>query len=342
MRELISALETSRTPVITAHIRPDGDAVGSMVALKRALNRMGTSAQALSPSPVSQGLQFFLDDEEIPSYLPQRDNSILEQADLFVVMDCGDLQRVGRMGEVMKKLKTPMAVIDHHSTNESFGDINYIQPEASSTCMVLIDIIDELGLPLTYDLALPLYVGMVTDSGNFSYPNTGPRTHRQAARLVEAGVKPYRVYRHLHLNQTLEFARLSGLATFDIHLAYQGEVAYSVIQYDLYKKFTPRVDELVNIASTLLAIHGVEVGVLFLEYAPDRIVVEIRASGLINAAAAAKKFEGGGHSGAAGVKMDGEMVKIVFRVLEEIERRIIQARQEGVTEERRSEIWART
>jgi len=240
----------------------------------------------------------------------------------------------------MNELGKPIVSIDHHSTNKRFGSFNHIINDASSTGALVMNIIEDLAIPLSLEIAIPLYVAIVTDTGDFNYPTTTPKTHEKAARLMEIRVKPYEVYRKLTLDRTIEFIRLGGLALFNVQLAYNGDVAYSVVQYDLFQKFTPRVDELVMLPPYLLSIRGVEVGVLFLEYEPGRILVDLRSKGLISVASLAADLGGGGHSRAAGVRIRGEVPEIVHRVLIEIEQMLLSARRESTDEEEhRTRTW---
>jgi len=339
---LARRLEEAERIVITSHIAPDGDAVGSTLALLRALKSLPKKVWAILPSHVPGNLGFLLADEtEVIRYDPRQDDPILEGADLFVMVDCAYPERAGEVGKKMLGLDVPLAVIDHHSTNSLYGRDNYVVPGAAATGALVMNILDALGIEIGLDLALPLYVALVTDTGNFSYPGTTPVTHQKAERLLAAGVRPYEVQRKLYLNRSSEFMRLAGMSLLNVQIGYQGLIAYSVIHHDLYRKFTPNLDELTLLPPYLLAIEKIEVGVLFLEYEPGRILVELRSQGLINAAEVARKFGGGGHAGAGGTRIGGDLPDIVFRVLSEVDRRLRANLSLGESEDKRSELWRR-
>lgn len=339
---VVERIRSAGRIVITSHIQPDGDAVGSVLALLRALKSLGKKAWAISPSHVPHGLRFLLKGEnEIIAYDPAQDNPILEAADLFIIADCADPERSGGIGMRMLSLPQKVVVIDHHSTNGLYGQFNYVLPGVSSTAAMVMDVLEELGVNLTLDLALPLYVGIASDSGSFSYPGTTPLTHRKAGRLLEAGVNPYEVHRRLYLDRSSEFMRLVGMALLNVQIAFEGAIAYSVIHHDLYRKFMPRLDELPLLPPYLVAIRDIEVGVLFLEYKPRKILVELRSQGLVNVAEVARMFGGGGHAGAGGTRIGGEMSDVVFRVLTEVNRRLVRNRKTGASEEKRSDVWRR-
>lgn len=343
MSEVIQAIRAAEKVVVASHVNPDGDAVGAILAFRRAMIRLGKKCRAVNSTPVPRGLAFLLEDEsEVLTYLPGRDDRLLEAADLFVLLDCAALARAGPVGKRMRALRKVMVVIDHHSTNPGFGTINFIHDHASSSCELVMDILERLKVPLARDLALPLYVGIVTDTGDFNYPSTSRFTHEKAGRLLTHGINPYEVHRALSLNRTLEFIRLTGLAIFNTQIGYGGAVAYSVVHHDVYRKFTPGVDEMAMLPPYLLSIGGVEVGALFLEYEPNRILVELRSQGLVNAASVARKFGGGGHTGAAGMRIKGEMADAVFRVLAQIKKGLASAERKGATEELRAKMWVRT
>ena len=342
MEEAVRALRAARSIVITTHIQPDGDAVGATVALLRALEIMGKECRAIGPSHIPGGFMFVLRDKnEVVKYDPNRDDGFLAEADLFVIVDCSNLERAGEVGERMAGIGTPMLVIDHHATNESFGTYNLVRHDVASTGELLMDLFGALGLPISPELAVPLYVAILTDTGGFNYPATTEKTHRRAGELLAAGVKPYQIHRKLSLDRTPEFMRLAGLAIFNTNLGYGGEIAYTIVHYDIYQKFTPRVDELIMIPPYLTAIHGVEVGALFLEHEPGRVIVELRSQGLVDISSVARKFGGGGHSGAGGARLEGEMPVIVYQVLGEIEKLLKEARRRGATEELRSKVLSR-
>ncbi|HDL64412.1 MAG TPA: bifunctional oligoribonuclease/PAP phosphatase NrnA [Proteobacteria bacterium] len=343
MKEAAQAIRNASSVVITSHIKPDGDALGSSLALLRIIKALGKKCRVISPSHVPCGFLFMLEyEDEITRYQPERDDRIIEEADLFIILDCSDLSRSGEVGKKMLKFETPIMVIDHHSTNESFGEYNYIIPDASSTGALVMNVMDELAIPLTLSIAIPLYIAIVTDTGDFNYPSTTSRTHEKAARLLEVGVKPYEIFRKISLDRTIDFIRLAGLAIFNVQLAHEQEIAFSVISYDLYRKFTPRIDELVMLPPYLLTIRGVEVGVLFLEFDPGHILVDLRSQGLINVAKLARNLGGGGHSGAAGVRMRGEMPDIVQQVIHAAGERLDRAHRKGADEARRLKILGRT
>ncbi|MDP8247884.1 MAG: DHH family phosphoesterase [Candidatus Tritonobacter lacicola] len=343
MNKALHALKAARSVVVTSHIQPDGDAVGATVALLRALKIMGKECRAISPSHIPGGFMFVLRDEnEVVRYDPDRDDGFLGEADLFVIVDCSNLERAGEVGEAMAALSTPILVIDHHATNVGFGTHSFIGRDVASTGELLMDLFEALGLPISPEIAVPLYVAILTDTGGFNYPRTTKKTHRRAGELLAAGVKPFEIHRKLSLDRTLEFMRLAGLAVFNTNLGYGDEIAYSIIHNDIYRKFTPRVDELIMIPPYLTSIHGVEVGALFLEFEPGRIIVELRSKGLVDISLVATKFGGGGHSGAGGARLEGEMPGVVYRVLSEIEKLLVEARRGEVSEDLRGEVLSRT
>ncbi len=342
IEKTVEALRSARSVVITSHIQPDGDALGSMLGMLRSLKAMGKQVRAVSPSHVPYVFTFMLESpDEVVRYDPSRDDPVLAAADLFLILDCAVPERAGEVGKKMVELGNPMLMIDHHSTNEFPGDWNYIIHEASSTAALCLNVIDQLGVSLTLSISIPLYIGIATDTGNFSYPSTTPATHEKAARLLRAGVNPYEIHRKLALDQTIDFIRLTGLALFNVQFASGGEIAYSVVGNELYQRFHPRVDELVMLPSYLISIRDVEVGILFLEYAPRKILVELRSQGLINVATLAKSFSGGGHSGAAGLRIEGEMADIVHQVVQDAALRLELAHAKGDEEARRARIWRR-
>jgi len=337
---IVELIDRAERIVLTSHIQPDGDAVGSTLALLRALKAVGKKTWAIIPSHIPYGLRFILaGDNEIIRYDPRHDDRILEEADLFIMIDCAGADRAGNLGAKIVSLPQPLIVVDHHSTNRFFGTLNYVIPGASSTGALIMNILDALEVELTLDLALPLYVAIVTDTGNFNYPGTTQRTHEKAGRLLAAGVQPYEVHRKLALDRSSAFMRLAGIALLTAQVGYEGKIAYSVIHHDLYRRFTPRLDELPALPVYLLTVRGIEVGILFLEYEPGKILIELRSQGLVNVAEVAKLLGGGGHAGAAGARVRGEAAGVIYRTLTEVDARLRRARDRENSEEHRSEVW---
>lgn len=221
-------LEPDARPVISSHHNPDADAIGSMLGLARALRAAGQSvvlAHADGPVPPSDLAFLLAADEQV---LAEPPGDLAERT--LVTVDCASEKRLWptpyheRAGRVIN--------IDHHQDNTHFGHLNLVVPHASSTAEVLLAVIDALGVELTEQIANPLYAGMVTDTGRFGYSNTSAQTHRQAARLLDAGVNPSSMNTLLYEEQPVDRLLLMGRALSRAQVLGQGRMICSSLTRD--------------------------------------------------------------------------------------------------------------
>lgn len=282
--------------VVVAHHNPDGDAVGSMLGLARALRAAGADVVLAhpDPEPVPSDLTFLLaGDESIARELP---------ADLgervLVAVDCASAERLWE--QPVHEGARLVVNVDHHQDNSRFGDLNLIEPSASSTAEMILGIVEQAGWPLTRDVAEPLYVGLVTDTGRFSYSNTGPRAHRVAATLIEAGADPAELSRRLYEDLPLDRLLLTGRALERARSLAGGRMLASVLTQEDFDAVGG--DDTEGIVEVMRAARGIQAAALVREAGPaGSYRVSLRASDPdVDVAAIAGEEGGGGHRAAAG------------------------------------------
>src|SRR5712691_5490010 len=285
--------------VVTTHENPDGDALGSLLATKLALDQLGKDSVMLlsGDTPLPQEYSFM--DLEGLRRRPPADAA----ERVLVAVDCAKADRLGPEPDVVKR--APLVLnIDHHHDNTRFGDINLIVPDASSTGEVLRDVFGELGVELTPEIAEPLYIALVTDTGRFQYTNTTPKALRLAAELVEAGADVHRVFQGVY--ESVQFAKLKLLArALERARIYEGGAI--VVSYLLRTDFAevgaaePYSEGIIDF---LRAVEGAEMAVLIREPprsdGPTRRVSLRSSTDALDVSAIARKSGGGGHRQAAG------------------------------------------
>ncbi|WP_217915778.1 DHH family phosphoesterase [Miltoncostaea marina] len=282
--------------VVTSHHNPDGDAIGSMLGLARALRAAGADvALAHADVPAVPGDLAFLPTAG-EAIAPAPPDDVAER--VLVAVDCASELRMWH--EPVHERARLVVNIDHHQDNTRFGDLNLIEPAASSTAEVLFGVLEEAGLPVTREVAEPLYVGLVTDTGRFGYTNTSPRSHRIAAAMLEAGVDPSAMSRRLYEEQPLDRLLLMGRALERARPLAGGRVLAAVLTADDFS--AAGGDDTEGIVETMRGVRGVAAAALVRQAGPaGSWRVSLRTvDPAVDVSAIAREEGGGGHRAAAG------------------------------------------
>jgi phosphoesterase RecJ-like protein len=297
--------------LITSHINPEGDAIGSQIALASLLKRLKKEAVILNESPVPHILQFIKGSENILKEMPHDFNF---QA--VIILDCPDLTRIERVNEYIPKEKV-IINIDHHISNINFGKYNWVDIQISSTGEMVYGLFKAFKLKIDIDEAMALYTAIMTDTGSFKYTNTSSRTHRVAAELLDTGVRPYEIYGRIYETSSLQDTSLLGEALQTMRLTDDGKIAWLWVTKEMLKKTKASLEGTENIVNFARSIEGVEVAVLFRETGTDdRVKVSFRSKGNLDVNRLAAFFGGGGHPTASGCSVFGKMEDVEKKVLE--------------------------
>lgn len=315
LREIVRTIEAKQSFLITSHVRLDGDAIGSEVALYRLLTRLGKRVAIFNEDEIPENFLFLMDNVEIYHNIPQ-----ISDYNVLFVIDCSDLERVGKNASALKKIET-IINIDHHLSNGRFATVSYLDPEASSTGELIFRLIKEMGIPLRKEEAEGLYTAILTDTGGFRYRNTSKDTLLVAAALVDSGADPQWLSENIYENNAVVKVLLHAKALETLNLALDGKVAYVTVSKDTMEALgakTQHIDGLVDIVRT---IKGVQVAVLFLELDRNFYKLSFRSKGGVDVEKVARELGGGGHLNAAACEVKGEIAWIrdrVFSSLKEI------------------------
>jgi bifunctional oligoribonuclease and PAP phosphatase NrnA len=296
-------LATTDKLMVTCHLGPDGDAVGSMVAMASLLKQRGAQVTLYNPDLVPRHIKWLPLCKGLVHRLPRS-----ARFEATVVMDCGDAKLLGPdfpPPEVTGKL----VVIDHHASGRPFGDVFLCDPEAASVGVLVARLARHLGWPLTEDAALALYVSLVTDTGSFRYANTNAEALRLAADLVEKhGVGPWAVSERLSEQGTLGRCRLLAAALSTLEPVLGGHVVFMTITEEMVKAAGAAWDDSEGMVNYARSIRGVECGVLITPAKRGGVRVSMRSKGhIIDAGAICLALGGGGHRGAAGCTLAGDL-----------------------------------
>ncbi|MBQ4404655.1 MAG: bifunctional oligoribonuclease/PAP phosphatase NrnA [Selenomonadaceae bacterium] len=286
LTEAAEKIRAANKILITAHVQPDGDAIGSTLALMQMLRSIGKSAQIFIDDTVRKNLHALPHFEEIRR---PKDGEKFD-ADLMIVLDTSP----DRIGNVKNLTDAPVLNIDHHVTNKNdLGDL-YVETKAAATCEIIFKLAGELDAPITPEIATCLYTGLATDTGFFQFSNTRAETLAIAAELIRCGVSPHFISEQLEKKSLAEVRGLSA-ALNSLKMFYDDKVAGMILDHDTAKKF----DSTEGFIDEIRVIETVDVAFLITEKAPNVCRVSMRSKG-VDVSKVAAKLGGGGHIRAAG------------------------------------------
>lgn len=308
MQEVINAIKKAKTVIILTHTDPDGDAIGSMIAMYLVLKGMGKKAAMYCRDAVPEIYNFLPVSGKVKSSLKGR-------YDLAVAVDCGDEKRVD--GAIRIRGLADMIInIDHHPDNSKFGDINLIE-KISSVSEILFKLFRKMKIKISRDIAACLYVGLMTDTGNFRYDYTTADSLDIAASLARAGAKISRIAMAVYETKTLSSVRILGAAMYRLETSSSGHVAWTILPKQLMDSLGAKSEDLTGLVDQIRSIKGVEVAILFREE-EDGIKVNFRSKFTVNVSDIAKKLGGGGHIRASGAILQGSLEDVKEKVLAEV------------------------
>lgn len=298
--------------LIACHENPEGDAIGSELALALALRRMGKTATVLNADPVPGNLAFLpgaatiLFDEDGSSY------------EVGIVIDCGSLERTGRVQDELRKC--PILVnIDHHATNDVRADYALIDPEAPASGVLVQRILADRDDVINRDVAVNIYVAVLTDTGSFRYANASPEAFAVAGEMVRKGVDPWEVAERVYETQTAHRLGLLARVLSSLEVSADGRVAAIMTRQQDLRDFSATKDHLEGFINYPRSIRGVEVAAALREEDGGKVRVSLRSKGRVDVSVVAASFGGGGHRNAAGCTVLGsleEVKRMVFGLLE--------------------------
>lgn len=306
-------VESSKSILILTHINPDGDAMGSSLGLLSALKKIEKQATVYMPVP-----------NKTFSFLPGYGEIATEginpnDYDLCITLDASDLERLGEGREYFEAIEDTIT-IDHHITNQSYSDINYLNAVASSTCENLIVVLAAMNIAINKEIAESLYTGILTDTGAFRY-NAEPETYEFVAMLLETGVETNKIYRNLFDLTTLSKTKLLARALERLELHENGKVSFTYITKADLEELALEENDSEGIVNYGRNIEGTEVSI-FIKEQEGRYKVSMRANEYVDVSIVASKFAGGGHVRAAGFESVMTMDQIKLAILEELRKQL--------------------
>lgn len=300
-KRLEDLIADSETFFLAGHLNPDGDTIGSMLAIASVLKRLGKKVRTFSQDPVPENLRFLPHVKSIRSRPP----AASAKFDAAILLECSNPARGGNLDPVLKR-SAKVVNLDHHKTSEFYGDINIVEPHSSSTAEIVYRLFYNMNVHVTKREAACLYTGIVTDTGRFHFPATSPRTLEVASRLLETGFKFSRVNDLLYATKACEGLKILGRALESLEMRAGGRLAVLTLKASDFKELGARSEHTENVINFGLMPPGVRAAVMFREE-EDRIGVTFRSRGHLDVSAVAKSFGGGGHRNASGCRIRGSL-----------------------------------
>ena len=307
--QIIRELKAARTIAIAGHMRPDGDCIGSELALAFALKNLGKKVTAFNQDEMPEKLAFLDPGKILTEARPPR------PFDAVVATDCANFERMGAIRDSISK-RGSLINIDHHGSNTRYGDINWIDAKSASSGELIYRLLKQAKWPITAPIADCLFTAISTDTGSFQYPTTQPSTYHAAAELVNRGAHLARICEEVYQNYPLSRVKLQKHMYNSFKLTEQNQVAYFWLRQADYKKAGAVPDESEGLIDHIRDIQGVKIACLFEEIEPEITRISLRSKlPEVNASDIALAFGGGGHQSAAGARILGKNSTVQRRVL---------------------------
>ena len=311
IEEIIEVLRKAPSVALFSHVSPDGDCIGSMLAMGLALENMGKVVSFYNPDPVPNYLTYLAGSSRISRELP------IPQPEVLLFLDCTDLGRVNMSKSEICGESTVLN-LDHHISNLYFGDYNWVDAHACATGELALTLISKLGVELDVDMATNLYTAIVTDSGCFQYSNTTAQTHRLTATLLDIGVDMSGIHHNIFDQKPLAQIKLLQCALSGLEIHAEGQLAMMSLSAEDFRKSGAEPEMSEGLVNHARSIAGVEVAVLLKEVGPQ-IKGGLRSNLWLNVNEIAAQFGGGGHQRAAGCTFRVPMTEAKQSIIHAIE-----------------------
>lgn len=313
--QLQSAIKQRKKWLVISHANPDGDALSSTLAMRLICEAWGMEVTCISPSPLPEKYQFLPGINEV-----LRPQEIDQPADAVIMVDCADRERIGKEGAICMDDGAFIINIDHHATNQHYGDVNLVQPQAAATAQILYQWIESSPeIEWNEALATCVYTGIMDDTGGFRYSNTTTEVMNAAAKLLSLNVPAAKIADQVLETLTQKNLKLLKIALDRLYWTDDGQVAWMSLEHESLATLQAGDGDLDGIVNYARNIAGVDVGILFWEKEPGLIRVSLRSRALVNVAEVARSFNGGGHIRAAGCTVHGTLDEAIRRVVRRVQ-----------------------
>ena len=318
MERIVQRINDSRHILIASHAEPDGDSLGSLVALGLALSKLGKKVTLYNSSSIPAVYRFLSGSERIVRRIKKASTY-----DLAIILDCGDIGRIGEGSAVVSQI--PMIInIDHHVSNTAFGHVQFIDTSACATAEIVYRLISTLGIAIDKAIATSIYTGILTDTGSFRFSNTNQAAFAISKAMIEAGVEPHHVAQYVFGTYSLGRIKLLNLALNSIEISDNGKLSLMTITRSMLNETGTNPEDLDGMINYARRIEDVKIAALIHEIRNgggkfsnmNRYHVSLRSDSSVDVAQIASKFGGGGHKSAAGFQIESTLVALKTKIIE--------------------------
>lgn len=317
INSVIEAINKSKKIGITCHVSPDGDALGSSLALMQGLLKLNKEAYIMSKEFLPETFEYLPFSNEVSKNI----DHILENTDTIIVLDCGNIDRINANLELSNREYT-LINIDHHLSNDLYGDINYVNTDAAAVAEIIYEILNIMHIKIDEDIAACLYTSLVTDTGSFKHSNTTDLTHKIAGYLINTGIDFSQIHRNIFENVKYSRIKLQGRVIENMYLIYDEKICIMELTQEMLNEFNINNGDSSDIISLGTKIDTVEVAILLKE-TEEGVKVSLRSKNIVDVRKIAEKFGGGGHVRAAGFASQKSLKEIKKIIIEDIEKELI-------------------
>lgn len=314
--EISRVIQKNKNFLITSHINLDGDGIGSELALYFILKKLNKKVTILNQDRIPKIYDFLPDIDKVQYWNNNRINP--KSIDVGIALDCSSIKRIGRTYEIFKDIKT-IINIDHHKSNENFGNLNYLDCSASSVGEIIYELITFLNIDLLDEkISTCLFAAIITDTGSFRYSNVSSKTFGVASHLTRYRIKSHLISNNIYNRSTYPGLKLLGESLLTLEMDDSNYVSWLTITRKMLNDTNANdedVEGIINIATTL---NNVEISILFRETKDNKVKISFRSKGNFDVNKFAGKFKGGGHPNAAGCLCSGKLDEIKEKILSKL------------------------
>jgi bifunctional oligoribonuclease and PAP phosphatase NrnA len=304
--------------VLTSHVRPDCDALGSELGMAGVLRALGKEVRIVNAQATPPNLRFIDTERRILTLGVDVSAADLLDDDVLLVLDTSAWAQLGAMGEVLRTTRARKLVLDHHVSEDDLGAENFKDASAEATGRLVFEAATQLGVALDEPIAAPLFAALATDTGWFRFGSTTPGTFRCGAELVAAGARPAQLYQSLYEQYTLARLRLLGRILASARTEEEGRLIHtSVVEAD-FRETGALHSDTEDIVNMTLWVADTEVALIFVEQGEGSLKISFRSRSSVDARLLAEQFGGGGHRAAAGATVTGALDEVRARVLDAV------------------------
>jgi phosphoesterase RecJ-like protein len=306
-KPIVPLIESHQRILVSSHVRPDADAIGSALGLACLLKHLGKTVRIVNPSAPPANL-FWIDPEQmVETFGGSVNGASLAETDLHIIVDTSAWQQLGELGKWMRTTTIPRIVIDHHVSSDDLGAMEFKDTRSEATGSLIFRLCEFMNAPLTQVAATALYAAIATDTGWFRFPATNAQTMQIAGSLMERGADPTDIYRHLYEQSTLARLHLCGRVLGRAQLDADGLLASTVVKWSDFVELGAVPADTEDLVNECLRIAGTRAAYIGVEQMNSQIKFSFRSRGGLNVASIAEKFGGGGHKQAAGATLPGPL-----------------------------------